>query len=73
MARLGSHAARSGRDAYNSASTTRAVAVARFAHARAAGDAAGASQQLLNKRCIPNIIYLHGCRTKRRRRFINYV
>ena len=71
----------------NSARTLRVVAVvliARLARcarwlwlgshdARTAGGAAGASQQLLYKRRTPNIFYLHGCRTKRRRRFINYV
>ena len=42
-------------------------------HARAAGGAADALQQLLYQRRTPNIIYLHGCRTKHRRRFNNFI
>ena len=71
----------------DSARTLRVVAVvliarlARYARwlwlgshdANAAGGAAGASQQLLYKRRTPNVIYLHSCRTQRRRRLTNYV
>ena len=60
VTRPGSHAARGGRGGRSSGSMMCGWLWLGSHDARAAGGAAGASQQLIHQRRTPNIIYLHG-------------